>query len=293
MGALQNFRRQWRLDRRSLVSRLPRRLQYLLHYRSKFKTACWRVRPRTFNEKLLYKLIYDHRPLLATLADKWLAREYVRRKIGDEVLVNLHLTTDRPEAIRLDQLPTRFVLKTNHGSGYVRIVKNKHQENEADLQRTCRHWLSQNYGRLTGEWAYQSIAPRIMVEDFLDAGNGREPDDYKLFVFNGKVFLIQVDTDRFTDHRRDLFSTDWQRFEVRYHHPNIGRPIPRPAGLERMLEIAECLGAEIDFVRVDLYEVGGRVYFGELTHFPENAGGRFDPAAFDALLGAQWQIQGY
>lgn len=255
------------------------------------------LKPKTFNQKLKYKIIFDRRPLLVTFTDKLLAREYVRRKIGSDVLIDLLAVTARPEDVRLDQLPQRFVLKTNHGSGYVRIVKDKTREDESELQRTCRGWLSQNYGALTGEWVYKSIAPKIMVENFLDGGNGETPNDYKFFVFNGRVFMIQVDLNRFIEHRNAVFTPDWNPIHVRYVRPAVEQAVEgtvaKPARLERMLQIAECLGAETDFLRVDLYEVDGRVYFGELTNFPLGGGAQFEPEEFDALLGAQWQITGY
>ena len=251
------------------------------------------LKPKTFNQKLHYKIIFDRRPLLVTFADKLQAREYVREKIGSDVLVDLLAVTACPEDIRFDQLPQRFVLKTNHGSGYVRIVKDRLKEDESELRRTCHNWLSKNYGELTGEWAYKSITPKIMVESYLDASDGEVANDYKFFVFNGKVYMIQVDLTRFTGHRNAAFTPEWERIPVRYLCPTAEGPVAKPVCLERMLKIAECLGAETDFVRVDLYEVNGRVYFGELTNFPWGGGIQFEPKEFDALLGAQWQIIGY
>jgi hypothetical protein len=238
-------------------------------------------------------MIYDRRPLLVTFADKLQVREYVRRKVGDDILTNLLFTTDRPEEIKFNQLPEKFVLKANHGSGYVRIVKNKSHENEATLRQICQKWLSQAYSDLNCEWFYKPISPRILIESFLDAGDGEAPFDYKFFVFSGKVFMIQVDSHRFKDHRRDLFSRNWERFNVTYVYPNADGNIPPPACLSRMLEIAESLGSEVDFVRVDLYEVAGRVFFGELTNTPEGGGGRFHPKEFDATLGQHWHTTGY
>jgi hypothetical protein len=292
MGAFRNIRRKLKLNRSSLVNLLPRHLQYVLRYKSAHREFSL-LKPKTFNQKLHYKMVYDRRPLLARFADKLQAREYVRQKVGAEVLVDLLATTDRPEEIKFEELPPRFVLKANHGSGFIRIVKNIHLEDQSELRRTCRKWLSQNYGEATGEWVYNSGWPTIMIERFLDSGNGETPHDYKFFVFNGKVFMIQVDSGRFTNHRRDLFTPDWRRLDVLYLYPRADRPVPKPACLEKMMEIAECLGTETDFVRVDLYEVDGRIFFGELTNFPENGGGRFEPRGFDALLGAQWRIDGY
>jgi hypothetical protein len=293
VNVFKKIRRKFGLNRSSLVSLLPRHLQYVMRCNSRQRNFGMLLKPQTFNQKLSYKMVFDRRPLLVTFADKLLAREYVRQKIGSDVLVKLLVVAASPDDIHFDQLPRRFVLKTNHGSGYVRIVKDKTMEDESDLRRICRDWLSKNYGDLTGEWAYMSITPKIMVESFLETGNGDVAWDYKFFVFNGRVFMIQLDLDRFTDHRNAVFTPDWQRIQVRYVCPTADRPVAKPACLERMLKMAECLGAETDFVRVDLFEVDGRIYFGELTNYPLGGGAQFEPKEFDALLGAQWQIIGY
>lgn len=293
MGALKKLRRRLKLNRGALASWLPFHLQQVLRYQSCHGEFCLLFRPKTFNQKQFYKQIYDRRPLLVTFADKLLVREYVREKVGGEILINLLAVAARPEAINFDGLPRQFVLKANHGSGYVRIVKDRLTENEAALRRICDGWLSENYGEKTREWVYKNIPPKIMVEEFLDDGSGTEPKDYKFYVFNGKVFMIQVDTNRFMDHRLDMFSTDWRRFEAGYHYPRSSAPPPPPAALPEMIRIAERLADGIDFIRVDLYAVAGRIYFGEMTNFPGNGSANFTPREFDAMLGAQWRIEGY
>ena len=289
MSTIKELMRRLGLRRSKL---LPLHLQYAWRFMSARKEFCLLLKPNTFSQKLFYKMLYDRRPLLVTFADKLQAREYVRQKIGDDILIDLLLITDRPEEIKFGQLPEKFVVKANHGSGYVRIVDQRH-DTESDIRQTCQKWLSQKYSDWNMEWFYVPISPRILIERMLDPGDGEVPSDYKFFVFNGRAFMIQVDSDRFTDHRRDLYSRDWERFDVKYKCPKVKGNIPRPACLPKMLEIAECLGSEVDFVRVDLYEVGGRVFFGELTNVPTGGWGKFDPPEFDAILGRQWQIAGY
>jgi len=173
------------------------------------------------------------------------------------------------------------------------VVRDRLLEDHAALRRLCQEWLAVNYGKLTGEWVYEDIHPQIMVERLLVCADGRLPGDYKFFVFNGKVFMIQLDVDQFTDQRRDFFSADWKRFDVRCLYPNADQPMPRPASLDRMLAIAERLGSETDFVRVDLYDVDGRIFFGELTNFPGRGCREYDPKSFDTTLGKPWRITGY
>jgi hypothetical protein len=297
MVGLKRLRRRYGLNRSALLSLLPApwqlHLQYIQRYRYAHKEKCLLLRPKTFNQKIFYKMMYDRRPLLAVFADKLQAREYVRRRIGPEVLVDLLAVASRPENLQFDQLPAQFVLKTNHGSGYVRVVENQAIEDRSELRRLCSEWLSINYGELTGEWVYKGIHPQIMVEKFLGAPGGRTLVDYKFYVINGRVFIIQTDVDRLTDHRLDFFSTDWKRFDVRYAYPNALQPAAKPRCLDQMLAIAERLGAETDFVRVDLYEIDGRVFFGELTNFPGCGAEPFEPVEFDTMLGAQWRIDRY
>lgn len=292
MGALKKLRRRLRLNRGALKTWLPRHLQAVLRYQSCQGEFSWLLRPRTFNQKLFYKMLYDRRPLLATFADKLLVREYVRQKVGGEILVNLLAVTDRPEEIDFEKLPRQFVLKANHGSGYFHIVMDKSVENETTMRQACAGWLSENYGEKTGEWVYKKIPPKIMVEALLIDHAGEPPCDYRFFMCNGKTAMIEVDMS-FTEQPRDLFTPDWQRLDVSDHLPGPGRSVPQPALLDQMMKIAERLSAEVDFVRVDLYEADDRVFFGELTNFPGNGAQRFNTRELDAWLGSHWRIEGY
>jgi TupA-like ATPgrasp len=247
--------------------------------------------PKTFNEKVQVRKIFDRRHRLSTWADKYAVREYVRAKVGDAVLPALYHVTDDPHDIPFQKLPTQYVVKPTHGSGWIQIVRDGKTIDEQGLINQCLRWLSLNYCDLTREWAYRDIPPRIMIEEFLDDGTGLPPKDYKFFVFGGKVKVIQVDLDRFIHHTRNLYDLDWNRLDCRLLYENFGEPVARPDNLKLMIEYAEILSDSIDFVRVDLYEIGGKVYFGELTNTPENGFGRFYPSSWDELLGAFWKIR--
>ena len=146
-------------------------------------------------------------------------------------------------------------------------------------------WLSHTYKR-NSEWAYREVPPRLLVEEFLAGG---VPPDYKFFVFHGRVRMIEVDLDRFTGHKRSLYTADWQRLPVQYGHP-AGDDVELPSALPEMIDVAEALGAATDFVRVDLYSLPGRVVCGELTNYPMAGRGWFDPREFDRELGAWWTL---
>jgi len=148
--------------------------------------------PKTFNEKILHRILFDRRPILTTLQDKYAVREYVRARIGAHVLPEMYWATNDPSTIPFDTLPRKFVVKPTHASGWAELVVDKASVNPRALVETCRGWLRQNYYYAEGEWVYKNIEPRIIVEEFIDDGTGSVPTDYKLFVFDGRVELIAI-----------------------------------------------------------------------------------------------------
>lgn len=245
-------------------------------------------RPTTFNDKILHRILFDRRPLWTQFADKAAVRSYVEARLGSDILPKVYCLTTQPESIPFAELPDRFVVKPTHGSGWVKIVTDKSTFDQAELVETCRAWLRQSYYWHTLEWAYKGIKPQMIVEEFIDDGSGAAPPDYKLFVFHGRVEMIQVDTDRFSGHRRRLFTRDWQKLDVDFVYPAACGDIPRPPHLAEMIAAAERLGGGLDFIRADFYDIGPRIYFGELTVYPEGGRGRFSQLAFDRLLGDIW-----
>lgn len=272
--------------------------------------------PKTFNQKVLYRMAADRRPLLTTFADKVAVRGYVSDRLGDGHLAELFGVYTAGCEIRWDDMPRQFACKASHGSGGAALVWEGAQRVplprdasgftwqrflvhpddlvRKDLARLCDRWLSLNYeygpGRLP-EWAYRDIPPRILVEQLLVTRDGM-PLDYKFFVFDGRCATVQVDRGRFEHHERDVFTPDWDLIPVRYNYPRPPVPAARPDNLEAMLAVAEALGAGVDFVRVDLYNIDGRIVVGELTNYPEAGMNVFSPACFDSWLGAQWTLAG-
>jgi TupA-like ATPgrasp len=217
-------------------------------------------------------------------------RDYVVARLSAQVLTRLyHLTTD-PETIPFDALTEKFVVKPTHGSGWVKVVTDKSKTDRAEIIKTCNEWLGQNYYKLSGEWVYRDIEPRIIVEEFINDGSNETPNDYKIFIFGGKAEMIQVDVDRYIHHRRRLHTLDWQKIDVRYEYDDVLADIPRPVHLQQMIAAAESLAKEFDFMRVDFYDTGKRIYFGELTTMPDNGRGLFTPRAFDLYLGSKWKL---
>jgi TupA-like ATPgrasp len=155
-----------------------------------------------------------------------------------------------------------------------------------ELRRITRGWLEEPLFRTRGEWVYSQAERLLLLEEFL--GSGDPPADHKFLVFGGRVALVQVDTDRFGDRRRRLYTRDWTPVDV--DEDVAPGPVgPPPASLPRMLAVAEALGRDLDFIRVDLYDVDGEVWFSELTPYPGGGLDRFDPA-LDSWLGSLWQL---
>jgi hypothetical protein len=249
--------------------------------------------PQTFNEKLCYRKIFDRREILTTLADKYAARDYVAQRLGSAILPKLYQVTRNAADIPFDALPNKFVVKPTHGSGWVRLVRDKAQLDRAAVIAESEEWLSRSYYELTREWQYKNVTPRILVEEFIDDGSGQAPVDYKLMVFHGKVHYVQVHRDRFTALKMTFYDPAWNRIEVVGLTDAIGdvmEDIPRPERLEEMIMAAETLAGEMDFIRVDFYATSEKIYFGEFTSVPGNGVVRYVPSDFDLQLGRLWDL---
>jgi len=246
-------------------------------------------KPVTFNEKLQWvKLNYKH-PLLTKLVDKYHVREYIGKK-APEILTELYWEGFEPADIPWDTLPDRFVIKVTHGSGFNIICKDKSKLDKAQCEKNLKHWLKSKFLRCYGEWFYGVEKPRIIIEEFLDAGDNAVPEDYKVFCFDGEPKYIIVDTDRFNGHKRNVYDLDWKfKNGVTLDFPN-DVPIKKPERLDELLRYASVLSEGFPHVRVDLYIVGEKIYFGEMT-FTNGAGfDRILPYEFDVELGSYFRL---
>lgn len=249
--------------------------------------------PKTFNEKILWKKIYDRNPLLSLTADKYGVRDYIRQRLGsaraEQILIPLLHVSKSPDDIPFSRLPENYVAKANQGSGWNVIVKDGYPTSN-EVRTLIDAWLRAPYGLSKLEWAYQDIPRRVVFEEFLTDEDGKAPKDYKFFMFHGQCRMILVDSDRFGQHTRTLYTPEWQKLEVTLRFPG-GSAVDKPGNLDRMIRLAEELSAEFDFVRVDLYSVRDRIYFGELTHYPGSGMSAFVPNQFDHELGSYWNLK--
>lgn len=245
--------------------------------------------PRTFNEKVNWRKLYDRNPLQQLVTDKVAAREYVASRVGADYLMPLLGVFNKPEDIPWAQLPAPYVIKATHGSGWNVFVADPACLEPREAVRKLQGWLQTDYYPPAREWAYKHIPRRLIVERFIGSTRDRAPEDFKFFCFDGLPQVIQVDHDRFTHHTRTLYDMSWQELPVEYGYPS-GPIIPAPTGLPEMVRVATELSRGFDFVRVDLYYIEGRVHFGELTVYPEAGFGPFTPPEWDEWLGAFWRL---
>ena len=245
--------------------------------------------PKTFSEKVQWRKLHDRRDKLTLFADKYRVRSYVEAKIGAQYLAKAYWCSESAQALPLEQLPQSFVLKANHGTRWNILVKDKRTVDRAELVHTLDGWLHSHYPPEQCEWGYRNVQPLAFAEEFLSTRSGEIPVDFKFFVFNGTVRMIQVDLERFISHSRCLYDPDWQLFPAVMGYPR-GKGYPRPDNLAEMIRCAQQLADGIDFVRVDLYNVDGRIVFGELTNYPGGGLEEFTPRSFDATVGAWWQL---
>lgn len=243
--------------------------------------------PKTFNEKLQWFKLYVRDPVIPKCADKYLVRDYVAQKIGEQYLVPLWGVFDSVNEIDLDKLPNQFVLKPNHASGEVIVCHDKNQIDWDAEKRKMTQWLKQNYYYQTGEWGYKDIPPKILCEKLLHG----EIVDYKFFCFQGVPALVWAMGNREADH------VDVGNYDLDFHLLEISgnkcyvETLKKPKHWEEMIQIAKILSADFPFVRVDLYDLEGKVYFGELTFTPANGMGHYFSEKWDIKLGHLYDIQ--
>jgi hypothetical protein len=282
----QRSRKLWRRIR-SVAALLPplgfQWLRHLLWHGTTLPVS----RPRTLTHHLFLKMARDRDPLLTVTSDKLAMRDYVAERLGPGHLAELYAVLEAPEELAGVDLPPRYVVKATHGSGMTALVTDDSPAERAAVAARARRWLATRYWRKNGEWGYRGIPPRLIVEELLDAGEGRVPPDWKWLCFGGRAALVQVDFDRFTSHTRNFYDPDGRPVVLRMYYPQ-GPEVPLPACFARMRSVAERLAQGFDFVRVDLYALGERIVVGELTHYPTGGNKSFDPPEWDARLGALW-----
>ena len=245
--------------------------------------------PRTYSEKLQWLKLYWHLPILTTLVDKYAVKEYVRKKIGDQYIIPTIAVWNRISDIRWNELPNQFVLKCTHDSGGLVICKDKAQLDRRQAIHRIKKSLSDNYFYFGYEWPYKNVKPRIIAEQYMEDSVTKELRDYKFFCFNGRVKALFIATDRNVtgkDVKFDFFDEYFNHLPFKQGHENAAIMPQKPVCFEEMKRLASQLSEGFPHVRVDLYEVDGRVYFGEMTFFHNSGWTKFDPEKWDDIFGS-------
>lgn len=242
--------------------------------------------PQTFNEKLQWLKLYDRNEKYTMLTDKYMVREYIKNEIGEEYLIPILGAWDNANQINFDKLPNQFVLKCNHDSGSVVICKNKEELNIKEAICKLNKALKKQYFWKSREYNYKNIKRKIIAEKYMEDEEEHDLKDYKFFCFNGEPKFIQVDMGRFTNHIRNFYTTDWNYIPVNFNCYNDEKVIvQKPKKLEEMLSLVKKLSKNFVMVRVDLYQINGKIYFGEMTFHHGGGGDRIRPFEYDKEWG--------
>lgn len=242
--------------------------------------------PQTYNEKIQWMKLYDSTPLKTRLADKYLVRDWVKEKIGEQYLVDLLGVWDSFDEIDFDALPQSFVLKANHGCGWNLIVKDKSQLDLTDAREKFNTWMGLNYAFCNGlELHYMNIRPRIIAEEYLE-NDHNDLNDYKVFCFDGKARHVMYLTDRKVGMKMSFYDLDWNKEPFAYNFPVNQDHIPRPQRLEELIEISEKLAQGFAHARVDFYILNdGSLKFGEITFTSATGVCKWTPPQQDRVYG--------
>lgn len=263
-----------------------------LMYWAKFGQKLNLDSPQTFNSKIQWLKLYSKNTFSAQLVDKYEVKKFVSEAIGNQYIIPTLGVWDSYDEIDFDILPDEgFVLKCTHDSGGVYICKNKNEFDSVKARQLLEKSLNRNYFWIGREWAYKYIKPRIIAEPLMVDESGVELKDYKIFNFNGKAKLIQVDYDRFIFHKRNLYDTKWNYIDAEIKYPtDSSHKIPKPKCLDELLKLSEILSKEFIHVRTDFYVINEKIYFGELTFLHGSGYETFRPAEFGLEVGSWMKL---
>ncbi len=246
--------------------------------------------PKTFNEKMQWLKLYDSTPLKTRLADKYLVREWVKEKIGEEYLIPLLGVWEKFDDIDFDKLPEKFVLKANHGCGWNIIVKDKNKLDKVVAKQKFDEWMHTNFAFISGlELHYKNIKPLIIAEEYIESVD-KSAIDYKFLCFNGKPELCWV-SNKFGDiQERSFYNMNWEMKDIQLIEKGKEQakiPVEKPNNLDEMINIARKLSQGFVQVRVDIYKLNdGTLKFGEMTFSSASGASKWSSNEIDIKLGS-------
>ncbi len=275
------------LNARGILRFIPDKMWLKYAYKKCINRNLHLDKPETFNEKLQWLKLYDRNPKYTNMVDKFEAKKIVSEIIGEEYIIKTLGVWDCFDDINLSDLPNKFVLKCTHDSGGVVICKDKEKFNIVKARNTLTKAMSRNYFYHGREWPYKNIKPRIIAEELLECPGYEDVPDYKIMCFNGIAKCLFVCTERNSVEglKVTFFDKEWNVLPFERHYHKSQSIINPPSKLNEMIQLAEKCAKDIPFVRVDFYEIDGKLYFGELTFFPGSGFEEFYPEQWDLKLG--------
>ncbi len=251
---------------------IPDALYLKLKFKKKMGCSLNLKNPVTFNEKLQWLKLNNRNPLYTTLVDKYAVKQYMTKLIGNQYIIPTLGVWERFDDIDFDKLPNQFVLKCTHDSGSYIVCKDKLKLDIDNARIKLTRALKKNYFYSGREWPYKNVPPKIIAEQYIEDKNGALID-YKFSCFNGYVDCVMACLDRhLNDTKFYFFDKKWnlKRLNVRGKNAPADFTIPKPPCMDEMFDIAAKLSENIPFVRVDLFECDGKIYFGEMTFYPDS-----------------------
>jgi len=246
--------------------------------------------PKTFNEKIQWLKVYNRCSDYVNMVDKSKAKQYAAKIIGEKYMIPTLGVFETVDEIDFDKLPKQFVLKCTHDSGGIVVCKDKTTLDIAGAKKKLKAGLRTNFFWKTREWPYKQVKPRIIAEQYMEDKDTNELRDYKFFCFNGEPKIMFVATERQkegTETKFDFFDTDYNHLDIINGHPMADVPPQKPKNFDLMLSLAMKLSQGIPHVRIDFYEVNGKVFFGEFTFSHWSGNMPFEPEEWDYQLG-EW-----
>lgn len=272
-----------------LLKLIPLRLRLHIYYFLKFKRLLNLKKPLLYSEKIQKRKL-NLLDSYSKLSDKLLVKNYISQIIGNEHIIPTIFSCKKPDEIKFNELPNKFVIKTNFGSGakHISIINDKTSINEDEIIKKFNLALKDKYqGSILGECQYDSIEKNILIEEFIES-NDSDIDDFKFHIFNSKDGFLQIDFDRFKNHKRNLYDFSFNELDYGLCYPKGEYKLPPLNKLNEMKDIAFKLSEGFDFVRVDLYLVGEQILFGEMTFTPGSGFEKFSDPNADKLYGSMW-----
>ncbi len=281
------FKCLYRQTRSVLYALIPTKFWLRYMWYKKFHKPLNIKEPKTYNEKLQYLKVYGDSELARLCSDKYAVRSYIKEKIGTKYLNELITVYDDAQAFDFASLPNQCVIKATHDSGSVLVIEDKRQFDEVAYKQLQSIFCNMhiNYAHRTKEWVYAKLKPRIIVERYMDGGK-EGLYDYKLFCFGSEVKMIQVDMDRFGEHKRNFYTPEWERIDLEIEYPSSELNPPKPKQLDEMLKLTEILARPFVHVRVDWYIFRDQLIFGEMTFFHGSGWERFNSHEWALKMGS-------